>query len=274
VGQPSQVAPQVALAHARDHLGGKADHLGLEQGRGLVAVARPDQAHQPVGDVRGRTGPRPFGDERRLVGGTRATYGLLATSVGLTALWNVLEASRAGTASGPDPLNTYSGLRSIVAGGVWDLILAAVLGMMISSGEFRHHTATSTYLVAPGRNQVLAAKAITGAAGGAVLGLAGYAVACTVGLSFSAAKGYPVPIGPATFVDWGAGHLLGGALLGVIGVAVGVARDRMACPNADQAGHAGQPGGGPARPHWSGRSGRSGRSSSWARSWTSWGRCS
>lgn len=152
---------------------------------------------------------------------TRATYGLLATSVGLTVMWNVLEASRAGTSSGPDPLNTFSGLRSIVAGGVWDLILAAVLGMMISSGEFRHHTATSTYLAAPDRNRVLAAKAVTGAVAGAVFGLAGYAVACTVGLSFVAAKGYPVSIGAATFVNWGAGHLVGGALLGVIGVAVG-----------------------------------------------------
>jgi hypothetical protein len=152
---------------------------------------------------------------------TRATYGLLATSVGLTAMWNILEASRAGTSSGPDPLNTFSGLRSIVAGGVWDLILAAVLGMMISSGEFRHHTATSTYLAAPDRNRLLAAKAITGALGGAVFGLAGYTVACTVGLSFTAAKGYPVSIGAITFLNWGAGHLVGGALLGVIGVAVG-----------------------------------------------------
>jgi ABC-type transport system involved in multi-copper enzyme maturation permease subunit len=152
---------------------------------------------------------------------TRLTYGLLATSVGLTALWNTLEASRAGTASGPDPLNTVAGLRSIVTGGVWDLILAGVLGMLISSGEFRHHTATSTYLAAPGRNRVLAAKAIAGAGGGALFGLAGYAVACAVGLSFTAAHGYPVSIGAATFADWGAGHLVGGALLGVIGVAIG-----------------------------------------------------
>ncbi|HSZ41765.1 MAG TPA: hypothetical protein VK817_17555 [Trebonia sp.] len=152
---------------------------------------------------------------------TRSSYGLLAVSVGLTAVWNILEASRAGTGSGPDPLNTFTGLREIVAGGVWDLILAAVLGMMISSGEFRHHTATSTYLAAPDRNRVLAAKAITGVVGGGIFGLAGYAVACAVGLSFVAAKGYPVVIGASTFVDWGAGHLVGGALLGVIGVAVG-----------------------------------------------------
>lgn len=152
---------------------------------------------------------------------TRLTYGLLAVSVGLTALWNTLEAARAGSANGPAPLNTYDGLASIVTGGVWGLILAAVLGVTVSSGEFRHHTATLTYLSAPDRGRVLAAKAVTGAAGGAVFGIAGYAVACAVGLSFTAAKGYQVMVGAVTFVNWGAGHLVAGALLGAIGVVVG-----------------------------------------------------
>lgn len=152
---------------------------------------------------------------------TRLSYGLLATSVGLTALWNTLEASRAGTANGPALLNTYAGLTSIVTGGVWGLMLAGVLGVIISSGEFRHQTATLTYLAAPDRSMVLAAKAVAGAVGGAVFGVAGYLVALTIGLSFTAAHGYPVSVGAATFVDWGFGHLVGGALLAVIGVVVG-----------------------------------------------------
>lgn len=153
---------------------------------------------------------------------TRLTYGLLAVSLGLTALWNSLEASRAGTASsGIAPLDTYDGLRSIVTGGVWGLILAAVLGVIVSTGEFRHRTATATYLAVPHRGRVLAAKTVAGAAGGAVFGLAGYAVACAIGLGFTAAKGYPVTIGGGSFFDWGAGHLAGGALLGALGVVVG-----------------------------------------------------
>lgn len=152
---------------------------------------------------------------------TRLTYGLLGVSMGLTALWNILEASRAGKANGPAALDTYAGLRSIVSGGVWGLILAAVLGVIISSGEFRHHTATSTYLAAPDRSRVLAAKAVAGALGGGVFGLAVYAVSSAVGLSFAAGHGYPISVGGATFFGWGAGHLVGGALLGVIGVAVG-----------------------------------------------------
>jgi ABC-2 type transport system permease protein len=152
---------------------------------------------------------------------TRLTYGLLAASVGLTALWTTLQASRAGTSQGPAPLDTYSGLSSIVTGGVWGLIFAAVLGVIVSSGEFRHQTATFTYLAAPDRGRVLAAKMIAGAAGGAVFGLAGYAVAAAVGLAFTAAHGYGVAIGGVTFANWGFGHLVGGGLLAAIGVVTG-----------------------------------------------------
>lgn len=152
---------------------------------------------------------------------TRMTYGLLAFSVGLTALWNTLEAARAGTSGGIAPLDTYGGLRSIVTGGVWGLILAAVLGVIVATGEFRHHTVTATYLVVPHRGLVLAAKAVAGACGGAVFGLTVYAVSCAIGLGFGAAKGYPVTVGGGTFFDWGAGHVAGGALLGALGVVVG-----------------------------------------------------
>jgi ABC-2 type transport system permease protein len=152
---------------------------------------------------------------------TRMSYGLLGISLGLTALWTTLEASRAGKSNGPAPLSAYSGLASIVTGGVWGLILAAVLGALVSSGEFRHRTATFTYLASPARGRVLAAKIVVGAIGGAVFGLGGYAVACAVGLSFTAAHGYHVPIGAITFVNWGFGHLVGGALLAAIGVVAG-----------------------------------------------------
>src|SRR5215475_1238630 len=58
---------------------------------------------------------------------TRLTYGLLATSVGLTLLWTTLEASRAGTPNGPAALTGYAGQSAIVTGGVWGLIIAAAV---------------------------------------------------------------------------------------------------------------------------------------------------
>ena len=105
---------------------------------------------------------------------TRLSYGLLATAAGLTALFSVIEASRAGSAGRITPLYTAAGLNAVISGGVFALILAAVVGVTVSSGEFRHSTATLTYLATPRRNRVLAAKAAAGACAGAVFGLAGY----------------------------------------------------------------------------------------------------
>lgn len=129
---------------------------------------------------------------------TRLSYGLLAASAGITALFTTLEASRAGQPNGPAPLAGYAGQAPIITGGVWGPIFAAVLGATISSGEFRHHTATHTYLAAPRRNRVLAAKTAAGAIGGAAFGLTGYALALTIGLSFAVADGYPIAIGAGT----------------------------------------------------------------------------
>lgn len=152
----------------------------------------------------------------------RLSYGLLGLAAGLTALFSLLEASRAGTGGGaPAPLNTVSGLDSVITGGVWALLLAAILGVTAASGEFRHHTATATYLAAPRRPRVLAAKGIAAALAGAVFGLAGYAIALGAGLGFTASRGYQVAVGDATLARYGAGHLLAAALLAVIGVAVG-----------------------------------------------------
>jgi ABC-2 type transport system permease protein len=153
---------------------------------------------------------------------TRLGYGLLAVVAGLTPVWTSIAASRAGSGSGgPAPLYTAAGQTTIIAGGVWSMIIAMVLGVTISSGEFRHHTATNTYLAVPDRNRVLAAKAVVGAIGGAVYGIAGFVTALAVGLSFTAAHGYRLVIGAGTLADWGVGRVVGTALLGVIGVVVG-----------------------------------------------------
>lgn len=154
---------------------------------------------------------------------TRLVYGLLATAVGLTTLFAILEASSAGGSGdySPSPLYTASGFGAVVSGGIWSLILAAVLGVTVSTGEFRHHSATLTYLAAPGRSQVLAAKAVAGALWGAVFGLTGFAIAFGTALGFTMSDGYRVPLSDATMASYGAGHLLAGALLAAIGVTVG-----------------------------------------------------
>lgn len=150
----------------------------------------------------------------------RLSYGLLAAAMGLTAVFCVIESVRAGTNALP-PLSTAAGVTDVITGGVWSMIFAGILGATLSSGEFRHATATGTYLVTPDRNKVLAAKAVAAAVAGAIFGLLGWAVATGVGLGFAAAHGYTDPLAAGTIARYAAGHVVAAALLGAIGAALG-----------------------------------------------------
>jgi len=151
---------------------------------------------------------------------TRLTFWLFATAAGLSVLFSIIEASRAGTKA-VAPLSTAAGLNSVITGGVLALLFAAVLGVTVSSGEFRHETATTTYLATPKRSRVLVAKSVAAACGGAVFGFAGWLIATGVGLGFVAADGYSAPISDATLARYAAGHILAGALLAAIGAGIG-----------------------------------------------------
>lgn len=151
----------------------------------------------------------------------RMTWGLLAAGAVLSALFSVLEASRAGTSGGPAPLNTASGFDAIVNGGVWGLLFAAVIGVTVVTAEFRHQTITPTYLWTPDRNRVLAAKLIAGALAGALSGLVAFLIVLASALGFTLSRGYSVPASDATLARYGIGHVLAGALLAAIGVSLG-----------------------------------------------------
>ena len=74
----------------------------------------------------------------------RVTYGLLAAAVAVTALFASLEASRTGRRVAP--ISTAAGLSSVTTATGVAMILAAVLGVIVTSGEFRYGSATLTYL--------------------------------------------------------------------------------------------------------------------------------
>jgi ABC-type transport system involved in multi-copper enzyme maturation permease subunit len=153
---------------------------------------------------------------------TRLSYGLLAAAAALSLVFCILEAARAGGAnSSVAPLYTASGFDAVITGGVWSLLFAIVLGVTVQSGEFRHGTATGTYLASPHRGRVLTAKAFAAAVGGAAFGLVGWIIATGAGLGFVAARSYPVPVSDATMARYAVGHILAGALLAAVGTGVG-----------------------------------------------------
>src|SRR5262245_27043066 len=154
---------------------------------------------------------------------TRVSYGLLATAIAMTAMEAILTAVRAGSGGpqGVPGLSTTAGLTAVVTSTDVAILLAMAFGAIVSSGEFRHGTATGTYLATPDRSRVLLAKSVAAAGAGLLLGLAAAAVATGAGLAFVAAKGVPVALSWATLARFGAGAALAAGLLAAAGVALG-----------------------------------------------------
>jgi ABC-2 type transport system permease protein len=151
---------------------------------------------------------------------TRLACGMLAAAVALSILSSAMGAARAGNASIP-PLSTSAGLGAVTVLVGFPLLLALVLGITVSSGEFRHGTATLTFLATPKRAGVLVAKALAAAVAGTAYGLAGGIAATATGLVFAAAKGDHIALGAGTLLGHIAGAALAGALLAAVGVGVG-----------------------------------------------------
>lgn len=149
---------------------------------------------------------------------TRMSYGLLAIAAGLTALITIALAGQAGSSSLLPSLATAAGQRGIVTNTGFALLTAAVFGAIVSSGEFRHKTATDTYLDQPDRRRVLLAKIVAAFAGGAVIGAVAALIATGVGLM--TAKGQ-VHVAAGSLAGYAAGAVLGAGLLAAIGSVAG-----------------------------------------------------
>jgi ABC-2 type transport system permease protein len=157
---------------------------------------------------------------------TGLPWALLAVSTALTLALALLRAIRSsgGNASSRlagGPLSTAHGLADVLASPTYAMILAMALGTAATAGEFRHGTATVTYLAVPARTRVLAAKCCAALPAGALFGIAASAANTAVGLAFVAAHGYHLAVPAVTIIRYGVGDAVGCALLAALGVAAG-----------------------------------------------------
>lgn len=125
-------------------------------------------------------------------------------------------------------LEQTEAIDSVYANGISGYIFAIIIGIMLMAGEFRHGTAVATFLTAPKRGSVLAAKLGVAAIGGILL------MWISTGLSFlggfivlSTFENAAAP-SENLFLNTMIAATVGGAVLGVIGVAIGtLVRNQM-----------------------------------------------
>ena len=148
---------------------------------------------------------------------TRTARVLLALAAAGTAALVALVLLLAGRPG--QPALGADALRQLVLVPAQPLTLAAlVLGILGMAGEFRHGTATSTFLVTPVRGRVVAAKLAAAAVTGLAMALVASAAVLAVGLPWLRAKGIEVAVADAGLAARVAGLAVAVALFAVLGV--------------------------------------------------------
>lgn len=100
-------------------------------------------------------------------------------------------------------------------------VLILLLAITNTSGEYRHDTITPAFLVAPRRTDVVAAKAVAYALGGAALGLVCAALTAAVAIPVIAAKPTGLVLSGEEIVLLFLGVVLASGLAGALGVGFG-----------------------------------------------------
>ncbi len=152
----------------------------------------------------------------------RSTYGILAGACAIAAISAV---SIIATAQLPRRellmhLTDEATMQTVIASTAGGYIFALVLGIVMSTTEFRHSTAVATYLAQPHRRTVMLAKMIIAAVMGVIVQFVSTGIGMIAAtLYVQRYAHYNTPLD--TYVRIMAGSVLVGAVLAVMGVALG-----------------------------------------------------
>jgi ABC-2 type transport system permease protein len=105
-----------------------------------------------------------------------------------------------------------------------------ILGIVGTTGEYRHGTITSSLLGTPERHRLVAAKLLAYLIAGAALGIAAIAVSFAIGIPWLSARDAPVDLlGGGDYLELAARGTLLAALSGALGVGIGaIVRNQVA----------------------------------------------
>jgi ABC-type transport system involved in multi-copper enzyme maturation permease subunit len=148
---------------------------------------------------------------------TRGWYAYLAVIVLLVGFG---AAGEVGTTSGERRGELDFQLGLVESAGAAAL-LAIILGITVITTEFRHGTVTPTFLAAPQRERVLAAKGLAGILVSLAFALLALAVIAAVGLTWLAAVGAEIHLGDGDIGVRAAQMFLMAVLWALTGVATG-----------------------------------------------------
>jgi len=160
---------------------------------------------------------------------TRTTLGLLLGAMGLVGLTTVVPLVLADTEAAPD-LSLYDEgtQRAIFLAPAAATLFASFVGLLSFTSEFRHGTIRPTFVLVPGRTQVVAAKLVAAMLAGAFVGVAAVAVTYGLAIPWIDAKGFTLWLGREELIEIAVGVVGACVLWAAIGLGIGaVARNQV-----------------------------------------------
>jgi ABC-2 type transport system permease protein len=156
---------------------------------------------------------------------TRATLGLIAAMLALVLLLVLLTGllSKTGVLAGKDTQRNLLGVGGVAA------LFAALAGLLVVTGEYRHGTIRPTFLFTPRRPRVLGAKLAASMVTGLAFGVVAEAIGFAVGAVILASRGVPFALSGGEATQLVVGTIVGVVLWGGLGVGLGaILRNQVA----------------------------------------------
>ena len=123
--------------------------------------------------------------------------------------------------SDQNPLTSSDGIRGVFSAASSGLLMAVLIGITMSAGEFRNNTATPTFLITPDRRRVMAAKVLAGSIVGVLLTAISAVLTVAVATPWLHARNVDVNLLSAVVITPIAGALLSLALGVIFGIGIG-----------------------------------------------------
>jgi ABC-type transport system involved in multi-copper enzyme maturation permease subunit len=148
---------------------------------------------------------------------TRTSIGLLVGLVALALLFTILTCT---LSPAPQVVGEQNQISLLSFGSIAG-VFAALAGIMLFTSEYRFGTIRPSVLFNPNRNRLFVSKIVAGALSGLVFGVIGEGLVFSIGLIILKARSIPITMTSANVTELIVGAIIGTALWGAIGVAVG-----------------------------------------------------
>jgi ABC-2 type transport system permease protein len=150
---------------------------------------------------------------------TRTLVGGIAAAPFIAGLVTIAILSAAGK-HGNDPLSADNLIQVLGAPAGAITLIAILLGVVGTAGEYRHQTITTTFLATPRRRDVVTAKLAAHSLTGAAMALLSLTVSTAIAVAWLRSSGVDIHVGSNT-IRVAAGLVVSTALHAALGVSIG-----------------------------------------------------